>query len=312
MYSPFVYHRRGFTLVELLVVIAIIGMLVTLLLPAVQAAREAARRTQCVNSVKQISLALHSCHDAHRSLPPAWGKMNGFGTVLYAILPYIEEGGVYDMSENNVNGWVDMGKGRVQAITSFPLMTYLCPADSTAPDEGLWPRGGVPPPGKTEIGKWAFSNYGVNYQIFGNPSAGNHANLNMDGNKRSFTTITDGTSQTVAFAEKYRRCGRHGSLWGHGSWNVPWMSLFAYGSRDGETGFSSNSNPAGAVGPASKPQQNPHPWDTACHESRTQSHHSGGLNVGFLDGSARFIDAAIEPTVWWSYCTINAGDKAAP
>ena len=92
----------GFTLVELLVVIAIIGILVALLLPAVQAAREAARRTQCTNNLKQIGLALHNYHAAKNALPigsvlpanaPA-GK--NFGTWVYYILPYIEEGSVYE------------------------------------------------------------------------------------------------------------------------------------------------------------------------------------------------------------------------
>ena len=87
------------------------------------------------------------------------------------------------------------------------------------------------------------------------------------------------------------------------------MSLFAYGPRDGTTGFSSNSNPPGVVGPASKPQNNPTPWDERCEESRTQSFHPGGLNIGLLDGSVRFIESSIDPLMWWSYCTIQ-GDEA--
>ena len=303
-------RRTGFTLVELLVVIAIIAMLVTLLLPAVQAAREAARRTQCSNRLKQASLSLHNCHDTHNALPSAWGKLAGFGTVFYEILPFIEHGAIYEMSDGSVTTWADRGQGQVQSITNFPIPTYLCPSDSTAPENGLWPRG-VPPAGKTEIGKWAFSNFGVNYQVFGNPKNGNHAAHNMDGNRKDFATVTDGTSKTIAFAEKYRRCGKHGSLWGHGSWNVPWMSLFAYGSRDGTKGYSSNSNPAGVVGPASKPQNNPTPWFERCQEPRTQSFHPGGLNIGLLDGSVRFVEAGISPQTWWSHCTINGGEATS-
>jgi prepilin-type N-terminal cleavage/methylation domain-containing protein len=90
--------RVGFTLVELLVVIAIIGVLVALLLPAVQAAREAARRTHCINNLKQIGLAVHNFHDARRCLPPAAldAQGYGFGTWWTFVLPYIEEGQAFE------------------------------------------------------------------------------------------------------------------------------------------------------------------------------------------------------------------------
>ena len=97
------FARRGFTLIEILVVIAIIGILVALLLPAVQAAREAARRMKCNNNLKQLALAMHNYHGVHKTFPPAtinrgqidWGGAWGWQTL---VLPYIEEGAYVELT----------------------------------------------------------------------------------------------------------------------------------------------------------------------------------------------------------------------
>ncbi len=123
----------GFTLVELLVVIAIIGILVALLLPAVQAAREAARRTQCVNNIKQVALAAHNFHDTHNRLPPgalsakvtgvggsgAVGSGQNAGCLVY-LLPYMEQVMIYDGIKNDLNLRIDhhpsdIGTGKISA-----------------------------------------------------------------------------------------------------------------------------------------------------------------------------------------------------
>src|SRR5690242_9868032 len=104
-------HSRGFTLVELLVVIAIIGILVALLLPAIQAAREAARRSQCVNNLKQLGVAQHNYHDVRKKLPMgSWSCC--WGTWQMSILPFIEEQQLADMyqwSPNIKTGNLDLG-----------------------------------------------------------------------------------------------------------------------------------------------------------------------------------------------------------
>ncbi len=121
-------RREGFTLVELLVVIAIIGILVSLLLPAVQAAREAARRMKCSNNLKQIGLAMHNYESAHGQMPPSrieiaspWKHHAGWQCM---VLPYIEEVPLYEKYQKNLS-WFE--QGNVPASTTA-VQTFLCPS----------------------------------------------------------------------------------------------------------------------------------------------------------------------------------------
>lgn len=123
---------RGFTLIELLVVIAIIGLLIALLLPAVQSVREAARRTECQNHLKQLSLALHNYHDAHRCLPsgsivrgPSFSPLSGWGWGAM-ILPALEQSALYARCDFSLNSAV--GPNRDAIKTSWPMMR--CPSDT--------------------------------------------------------------------------------------------------------------------------------------------------------------------------------------
>ncbi len=132
--------RRGFTLVELLVVIAIIGILVGLLLPAVQAAREAARRMQCQNNLKQIGLALHNYHDTRKRFPAsfyrAWPTTAGgtFGTPGWGwgtmILPYIEQGNLYNSLDPTRNTLFN--NAAIKPLAQTPLPSFRCPSDAGA------------------------------------------------------------------------------------------------------------------------------------------------------------------------------------
>ena len=117
-------RRAGFTLVELLVVIAIIGILVGLLLPAVQAAREAARRMQCGNNLKQLGLALHNYESATKRLPSGRADITGL-SAFGALMPYMEQSNVYQLIDFNVSGTHVNNTAARAAI----IQTLLCPSD---------------------------------------------------------------------------------------------------------------------------------------------------------------------------------------
>ena len=139
--SPAGFFRRGFTLVELLVVIAIIGILVALLLPAVQAARESARRMQCKNNLKQIGIGFHNHHDTHKFLPASgwgWGWVGdpdrGFGRKqpggwVYNILPYIEQ---QPLHSHGANQSVAAKKAAAAEVAKTPIEIFNCPSRRAA------------------------------------------------------------------------------------------------------------------------------------------------------------------------------------
>ena len=131
---PSLRVRHGFTIVERLVVIAIIGILIALLLPAVQSAREAARRLKCTNNLKQLGLATHNYHDTHKCLPmnnvpDTIPGTNGFSWIAMT-LPFFEQGALHDRLNFNVP-LVDSGASNNRETVNVPINTLLCPTDPT-------------------------------------------------------------------------------------------------------------------------------------------------------------------------------------
>lgn len=241
MYRRNLSNRQAFTLVELLVVIAIIGILVGLLLPAVQAARAAARRMQCANNVKQIVLACHNFESTYKSLP-AWTHIRGattgatgqrptlHGSAHFQLLPYIEQSPVFDRA-NGISWEV-----RTAAIPAF-----ACPDDITLSSGAFTGRALTSNTARVSVGGVSYG--GTTYALNANACAARFERGHPTALGGKFANITDGLSNTVLSVERQAACygndyPRRGltpnlgtgsftfSIWArggrHGTW-APWV-----------------------------------------------------------------------------------------
>jgi prepilin-type N-terminal cleavage/methylation domain-containing protein/prepilin-type processing-associated H-X9-DG protein len=323
---------RGFTLIELLVVIAIIGVLIALLLPAVQKVREAARRLQCANNLKQIGLALHHVQDSYGYLPPAGGWFpfsgqtalagQGVGPITFHLLPFLEQqnllqqfspyilpdppGGSYPFY-GVASGYWNENPSAISARKN-QLAIYVCPSD---PSVGNWVQNGG---GDGHGVGLADCSYAANFYVFGQaelitqPPQDEYLNpvsRAWQGRPVIPTTFPDGTSSTILFAEKYAACGAnsggaavYGSIWWHYSGYVgPFFAIPYFG----------GSLYQGSASVVYLWQQQPNPWQTNCNHELASSGHTGGINTLLADGSVRFLAQAVSVTTWSNACNPSDG-----
>ncbi len=332
--------RHGFTLVELLVVIAIIGILVGLLLPAVQAAREAARRMQCSNNAKQIGLAALNYESGNKEFPIAWWLDIPGGTNIaaangntwgFALLPYIEQVNLYNQFDQRFPAMNELGpiaQANVEVIKS-PLSFFKCP--SSPHDAAVTYTGNAAGAGLPVTWDAAASDYiiatGVrgafaNIAYSGNAGGSRHGALQVaglygDGRRSKMGSFTDGTSNTILIGE---RTGGGEIYIGKtiATNEIRALAPEAVDLNGGGWGDMLNGENwmAGGVGGQYDPT-NPAPFlaegpcGINCNNIRGRSFHAfhtGGAHFGLVDGSVQFLSESVDAFVLASMITREKGE----
>lgn len=302
--------RRGFTLVELLVVIAIIGILVALLLPAVQAAREAARRMQCSNNLKQIGLAMHNYHDVYRALPigtngyvanRGWGNGRDGWSWVARILPQIEQNSIYDQLDR-LTGAINGSPTAGGDLRTGHLSAMTCPSESEDFEE-------------VGIANWQspLHNY---VACFGNTrfDAANHGGVTGQkglfeiDRSAAFRDCTDGLSNTLLLSEIITP--EEVNIWGS-------IGRTAVSQGAGFTTFNTPNSASNDISnrcytrlsgsmPVLCTDVGDDDWRQNVYAPR--SWHPGGVMVTLGDGSTRFISETINLNTWRGRGTRNGGE----
>ena len=298
-------HPGAFTLVELLVVIAIIGILIALLLPAVQAAREAARRMQCSSNLKQVGLAILNYENTHKMLPKGTScTANCKGhSALTALLPYVEQGDIFDQYDFSQRIYEPVNL----RVTVIHIPPYMCASDNAA--------------GRIMNNWFARSNLVL---CFGSKKAGvSSTNWETDGAFQNdvckkLGDFTDGTSSTAVVSEVL--AGRDDSYADDHNFDV--RGVWSEGTSMGTCAYTHLHTPNSSVGDAlflMPGQRNCVPDDNMpCSDSAgntyygeyasARSRHPGGVNVAFADGHVSFYTNEVDWDIWQALSTIAGGE----
>jgi prepilin-type N-terminal cleavage/methylation domain-containing protein len=302
---PATRSRGAFTLVELLVVIAIIGVLIALLLPAVQKVREAANRAKCQNHLKQIGLAVHAYSQENNGRLPdfyktTWTKGHG-GTIFFNLLPYIEQDTRYSYVSSKSMTYYGLTWGVTIAPTTGAYLhskdggvvpTYLCVSNYSHRLHGAYADG-------------SNSDYGANYLLFGTKNRGYGTYIYAaDANwlsEYTMQTVTDGMANTVMMTEMYT----WGCQWPTTAGKDPTQApFFGYIIPDGPYPLSYWTT----ITPNNQPLKPPIVGKNTFQYKRPWSPHTNGTMTGLLDGSVRFVGASVSEATWLAAIGPKDGD----
>ncbi len=321
-------RQQGFTLVELLVVIAIVGMLIALLLPAVQAAREAARRAQCANNLKQLALAAHHYHEALRTFPPGLNQFEFAaspryrGTSLFAfLLPYMEGGTIADAWDygDPTNNAI----GGPAALTAVVLPTLVCPSDAIRknPAEKNGEFYGMTSYGGNGGRRSYLPDFATADGVFHTTGPASQPQPNQQ--PVAIDAISDGTSNTLLFGERSHRDPNYDTF-ATACWTEPLESLGSWAAvggrkRIGDVTMSAHA-PINYTLPFDYPgRQQANPPLNSSNDFRAYedlrvcafgSRHPAGAMFALADGSVRFIADTVSRATLEALSTRAGGEVA--
>lgn len=320
--------KRGFTLVELLVVIAIIGILIGMLLPAVQSVREAARRTSCLNNMRQLGIALHNYEGAYRAFPPsrltpddnplpsgvtAGGGTSAFQSWTTLILPFVEQGNLANQFDFQQAWFDDVNSGNL-AVVSTQLPIFKCASSPSSDGQDPYHVIGAAAGDYGSINEVKKKVY-TNVLGIADPGDSAREGLLSKFKKNPIGQCTDGTSNTFYVAE----CAGQPEVFTSAgpmnaerfanytddkvvNFNGRFVPADGTGWADPDCGFSINgASPDGLTkyGPA---------MINAINVSEAFSFHPGGASFAMADGSVQYVQSQIDPQIFVALCTRSGGE----